>query len=285
MWRISLYLNSRKYNRNVTHHSLALTQSQHQRLYQHLYPGDGLESAAIALCHHGRAKSGVRLIANDLIFVSPGTYEVREPDHISWPFSESFPPEKIEEIDQKGLSVLTIHSHPGGYDRFSGIDDQNDKELFHSVGSWFDDDRPNGSAIMLPDGKVIARLVSREQEFTFIQSVTVVGENILIWKHVPVPDTAIGAGTRVLQTFGKGTFDLMRNMHVGVVGCSGTGSIVVELLARNCIGMLTLVDPDCVEEKNLKPYRQCHFQRCGRGKPKGFGAPASDRSNGDGCVC
>ena len=235
----------------MAHHSLALTQSQHQRLYQHLYPGDGLESVAIVLCHHGRAKSGVRLIANDLIFVSPGTYEVREPDHIFWPFSESFPPDKIEEIDQKGLSVLTIHSHPGDYDRFSAIDDQNDKELFQSVGSWFDDDRPNGSAIMLPDGKVIARLVSCEQEFTPIQSVTVVGEKILIWKHAQISDTAIVAGTRVLQTFGKGTFNLLRNMHVGVVGCSGTGSIVVELLARNCIGMLTLVDPDCVEEKNL----------------------------------
>ncbi len=40
-------------------------------------------------------------------------------------------------------------------------------------------------------------------------------------------------------------------MHVGVVGCSGTGSIITELLARNCIGHLTIIDPDCVEEKNL----------------------------------
>ena len=235
----------------MAHHSLVLTQSQHQSLYQRLYPGDGLESAAIVLCHYGRAKSGVRLIANDLIFVSSGACEAREPDRISWPFSESFPPDKIEEIDKKGLSVLTIHSHPGGYDRFSDIDDQNDKELFHSVGSWFDDDRPNGSAIMLPDGKVIARLVSREQEFTSIQSVTVVGKDIRIWRHEPAPDRAIVAGARVLQTFGKRTFDLLRNLHIGVVGCSGTGSIVVELLARNCIGRLTLVDPDCVEEKNL----------------------------------
>ena len=146
---------------------------------------------------------------------------------------------------------MTIHSHPGGYDQFSDIDDQNDRDLFHSVCNWFDDDRPNGSAIMLPDGKVIARLVNREQEFIPVQSVTIVGEDILFWKQVSTQDKAPDAGARVLQTFGKGTFDLLRNMHVGVVGCSGTGSIVVELLARNCIGKLTLVDPDCVEEKNL----------------------------------
>jgi len=252
----------------VAYHSLALIPSQHRRLYQHLYPGDGLEAVAVVLCHYGRAKSGVRLIANDLILISPSTYEVREPDHISWPFSEFFPPEKITEIDQKGLSVLTIHSHPGGYEQFSDIDDRNDKELFHSVGSWFDDDRPNGSAIMLPDGKVIARLVSREKEFTPVQSVAVVGEDILIWKQVPIPDTDLGAGARVLQAFGKGTFKLFRNMHVGVVGCSGTGSIVVELLARNCIGRLTLVDPDCVEEKNLNRIVNATSKDAEEGNPK-----------------
>ena len=252
----------------MAHHSLALTQSQHQRLYQHLYPGDGLEAVAVVLCHHGKTKSGVRLIANDLIFVPAGTCEVRKPERISWPFAEFFPPDKIAEIDQQGLSILTIHSHPGGYSRFSAIDDRNDKELFHSVGSWFDDDRPNGSAIMLPDGRVIARLVSREQEFTSVQSVAVVGEKILIWKQVPVSDTAIGAGIRVLQTFGKGTFELLRKMHIGVVGCSGTGSIVVELLARNCIGRLTLVDPDCVEEKNLNRIVNATFNDAKERTPK-----------------
>ena len=36
-----------------------------------------------------------------------------------------------------------------------------------------------------------------------------------------------------------------------VIGCSGTGSPVVEQLARLGVGRLVLVDPDCVEEKNL----------------------------------
>ena len=40
-------------------------------------------------------------------------------------------------------------------------------------------------------------------------------------------------------------------MRVGVVGCSGTGSIIVELLVRNCVGELVIVDNEFVEEKNL----------------------------------
>ena len=38
---------------------------------------------------------------------------------------------------------------------------------------------------------------------------------------------------------------------MGVVGCSGTGSIIIELLVRNCVGELVIVDNDVVEEKNL----------------------------------
>jgi hypothetical protein len=40
-------------------------------------------------------------------------------------------------------------------------------------------------------------------------------------------------------------------MAVAVVGCSGTGSPVIEQLARLGVGRLVLVDPDHVEEKNL----------------------------------
>jgi len=36
-----------------------------------------------------------------------------------------------------------------------------------------------------------------------------------------------------------------------VVGCSGTGSWVVEMLARLGVGRIVLVDPDCMERKNL----------------------------------
>lgn len=43
----------------------------------------------------------------------------------------------------------------------------------------------------------------------------------------------------------------MRQLRVAVVGCSGTGSIVVEQLARLGVGHLILVDPDVVEYKNL----------------------------------
>ena len=56
---------------------------------------------------------------------------------------------------------------------------------------------------------------------------------------------------RTEQAFGKGTMGLLSKLSIGLVGVSGTGSIVAEQLARLGVGQLTLVDDDKVEERNL----------------------------------
>lgn len=56
---------------------------------------------------------------------------------------------------------------------------------------------------------------------------------------------------RTEQMFGKATVSILQNLKVGVVGVSGTGSIVAEQLVRLGIGEIVLVDDDVIEEKNL----------------------------------
>src|SRR5690606_7701478 len=43
----------------------------------------------------------------------------------------------------------------------------------------------------------------------------------------------------------------LKNFKVGVIGASGTGSIVIENLARLGVGHLVLIDDDVIEHKNL----------------------------------
>ena len=231
--------------------SLTLQESTYKALKQHLYPGDALEATAIMLCHIGKGKNGSRLMVKEVIQIPACKYKKQTSDYLSWPFGEYMTAENISRIDKNGLSIFTIHSHPGGYDKFSLTDNKNDKKLFHSVCGWFDDARPNGSSIMLPDGGIKARTCDCNGKFSPIGSVSVVGENIKIWKQVKKKGRSADYTLRISQTFGKGTLNLLRQLKVAVVGCSGTGSIVVELLARNCIGSLLLIDPDIVEEKNL----------------------------------
>jgi len=210
-----------------------------------------LESVAIILCHYGQGQHGFRLMAGELMLVPADECPQKTEDRVFWNFGKFFPADKISEIDKSGMSIITIHSHPQGGENFSYVDNRNDRDLFHSVCNWFDDGRPNGSAIMMPGGKVIARTVNSKGEFSPIKTVAVVAENIRIWKNWSKGGNLPDSGLRILQTFGKGTFELLRQMRVGVVGCSGTGSVAIELLARNCVGNLVIVDPDLVEEKNL----------------------------------
>jgi tRNA A37 threonylcarbamoyladenosine dehydratase len=83
-----------------------------------------------------------------------------------------------------------------------------------------------------------------------ISSVMVVGNDLVIWPA----DAGVWSsesGVRNRQAFGQGTIQRLRGLWIAVVGCSGTGSFVVEHLARLGVGKLILVDPDHVEEKNL----------------------------------
>jgi hypothetical protein len=57
-------------------------------------------------------------------------------------------------------------------------------------------------------------------------------------------------------------------MMIAVVGCSGTGSPTIEMLAQLGVGALVLVDPDRVEEKNLNRIYNATMDDARTGKHK-----------------
>jgi len=69
----------------------------------------------------------------------------------------------------------------------------------------------------------------------------------LSWQEGQVRDSV----RHHIQLFGPGTTTLLGRLRIAVVGCSGTGSPVIEQLVRLGVGELVLVDPDHVEERNL----------------------------------
>ena len=228
---------------------LALTGKQHRHLFRHLFPGDGMEAAAVMICGQGAGRRTERLLVSEIHLV-PHERSARTERSLSWPFGDYFSPGRIAEIDREGKSFITIHSHPGGLPEFSVRDDRTDEELFSSAANWFDDERRLGSAIMLPDGRVRARTANERGEFTPMESVSVVGPELRVWPSTPI-QAGRAAETTTEQTFGRRTVRLLRGLRAGVVGCSGTGSVMIELLTRNSVGALVLVDPDIVESRNL----------------------------------
>jgi len=226
-----------------------MTDRKYTAVMNHLFPGDDLEAVAVLLCNQGSGKLYQRLIVSEIIFPSNSLSD-RKKDYISWPFEDILNPSRISEIDQNDQSIVIIHSHPRGWPEFSEVDDRSDRKLFSSVCNWFDDRRLNGSAIALPDGQIKARTVDAGGVFNDMSAVSVVGENICIWKPYPDQRQTDFQG-HFSQVFGRKTLSLLQSLRVGVVGCSGTGSIIIELLVRNCVGEIIIVDDGHVEEKNL----------------------------------
>ena len=108
--------------------SLTFTEDQHAALNNHLFPGDGLEAVAFLAC--GRAASGDRhrLALVRQIFPIAHDRCQRTPVSVSWNA------EDIENLlyaaEVEKLSLVKVHSHPGGFDRFSEVDDASDAANF-----------------------------------------------------------------------------------------------------------------------------------------------------------
>jgi hypothetical protein len=100
---------------------LSLSGSHYHQLKAHLFPGDGKEAAAIALCGRRDGKRHHRLLVHELHVVPYGICMRRAPDSISWPIE--WLDDLLDHAATTGWSVVKFHSHPTDYRQFSDADD------------------------------------------------------------------------------------------------------------------------------------------------------------------
>jgi hypothetical protein len=244
--------------------SLRLTETHHAQLKAHLFPGDGNEAVALLLCGRRKGKTRHILTVQEVVPVPHEACKVRAPDLITWP--TEYVDRLVQSAYGQGKAIVKIHSHAEGYRFFSSTDDRSDRGLFSSISSLLDDGLPHASVIMLPSGEMFGRVLDETGvRLAPLETIMTAGTDIHIWN-----DAASGALApfqhRHSQAFGSGTISRLGRLSIAVVGCSGTGSVVIEQLTRLGVGNLVLVDPDVVEEKNLN--RIVNSTRDDIGKPK-----------------
>jgi hypothetical protein len=247
--------------------TLSLTGGQHAELRTHLFPGDGNEAAAIALCGRRAGSDRHRLLVQK-IYPIPYDCCDRTPVNVSW--NTDLLILWLREADREGLSVVKFHSHTSDYAHFSEQDDKSDRALFPSIDGWVEADVPHASAVMLSDGRIFGRIVDRRRFSTPLASVCVVGDDLRIWRpdeFDDAPASPIPAYTlRHAQAFGEATTRKLNRLSAAVIGCSGTGSFVISEFAHLGIGRLVLVDDDIVKEHNLNRILQATRDDLGRYK-------------------
>ena len=132
-----------------------------------------------ALCGRRRSRTHHCLTIRKLVPIPYNECKVRSPDRVTWSTQRLIP--LLETAAQEDLAILKIHSHPGGYEDFSGTDDESDKDLFNSVFGWTDSTFPHASAIMLPGGRMFGRAIMPDGSFHDLDSISVPGDDLHFW--------------------------------------------------------------------------------------------------------
>ena len=222
--------------------TLTLSAAMQASLHKHLFPGDGLEAAAILLCSRSSGER-LRLLGQHMILVPHEKCEQRQADFLVWP--GNYLEQAIDVAEAADLAIILMHSHPGGMFDFSMADDASDKRvipsLFHACGNL------HGTAIMTPDGAIRARIYKPDMECVPVDLVSVAGDNIrYCWSR----ESSTGKPARPIAFTSAMTAEL-GSLCAVVVGVSGTGSIVAEQVTRLGFGKVVLIDDDHVEDRNL----------------------------------
>lgn len=253
--------------------NLTITSTLHGQLQRHLFPGDGLEAAAILLCSRTPGPR-IRLLVREVLPVPYADCKQRHPDYLKWPGMAI--EEAIDRAESDNLSLVLTHSHPGGLFDFSSHDDESDQltmpSIFEALGGL------HGTAVMTPDGAILARLYLPAKAPLPVDSVTVTGDDLTWWwadrKFSPRP-----------MAFTSEAAEELARLSACVVGISGTGSIVAEQLARLGFGQVILIDFDKLEKRNLNRILNSTIEDARLQKPKVLAfADAVSTYRGDGAA-
>lgn len=187
--------------------------------------------------------------------VGPNHGDLKHQEHGAITFSNRFLRRALLRVRELGLAgFLTLHTHPGcdSHVSFSPYDDANDPDLMRNLY----DVHPTGVFGSLVRGKrTIAGRLWTSSAFAGLDEIVIVGERLdsfpLDGKLSDASLVPAAIFDRGLALTGKGALAQLSRMRVAVVGASGTGSLIIELLFRAGVGEIVIFEFDVIKSHNL----------------------------------
>jgi molybdopterin/thiamine biosynthesis adenylyltransferase len=208
------------------------------------------EWAGYLLCGVSRIGEREVLLGQEWVPV-PARHQIANTGHgFSW--HPDFDIEMLNRIQNESLSGVVLHYH-GGTSPALGMN--SDRQTARSLMPFLSSEAPGrphifgvlgehaGSGAVFRDGDEIGELAGLRISGSWLDdwSVGRSGHNLAVTARQD----------RMVRGFGEDAFRRLRLAKVGIVGCGGGGSHVVQQLAYLGIGSLVVIDADSVEETNL----------------------------------
>ena len=155
------------------------------------------------------------------------------------------------------FGIVFIHSHLGpGWQGMSTDDIKAEHDILSGPVSGMTD-LPLLGMTRGTDGAWSARFWLKKgvkkYERRWADSVRVVGKHLRITYHPDIIDSSRHKENQIAtrSVWGKYNQSLIANTHVGIIGLGSVGSLVAESLSRIGVSKITLIDPQCIETRNL----------------------------------
>jgi hypothetical protein len=213
-----------------------------------------VETAGVLLVSVIQSGTDIRLLVRELRWVDESAYAVRESDSLSITSLGYVHP--LADAERMGATAIWLHTHPGTgsspiASRHDAIVDRQLAELFRiRTGSAH-----YGSLIVSPMDQGLAFtgfVEANDTSRNHIDRFWIVGDRFRMIQCFGSEVSALSnAFDRNVRAFGSAIQATLADLHIGIVGCGGTGSAVAEQLTRLGVRRFTLVDPDELSPSNL----------------------------------
>lgn len=213
------------------------------------------ETGCILLVGRNDHEGNTSLLVKEVMIPEDGDYS--EQELLGLTFSSRFLRKALLRVRELGLAgFLTVHTHPFSDTRvgFSDYDDANDPKLMRNLYEL----QPEGvfGSLVLGKRAIQGRLWFPDfSQATPLEEMIVIGESLefipLDGMEKPAPPAPSEIFDRGLAISGAGALARLSKMRFAVVGASGTGALVAELLVRAGVGEIVLFEFDCIETINL----------------------------------
>jgi hypothetical protein len=230
---------------------LRIPAGDYERLHAHLFPGDHDEHGAILLAgeHHAPGRSTLAVRETHLLEPEefpPGTHGYRQ-------FAAAVLARLGNRAAQERLAMITVHSHPGAHERNSLSSD--DLAAHERIFPHLLDITAAASmtGIALGEASAAGEIWHADGSRRELTRMQIIGASGLTLRPGPAEDRSgdLERFDRQVLLFGAAGQARLRDLHVGVLGAGGGGSILIEQLAHLGVGQITAVDPDIVKCHNL----------------------------------